>query len=134
MSPLTFVRRGLAAGCLFGITLMVPAFAQRSQPPAADNTRVNKPDREQGAPTADQGKNNRTDRDMASKIRRSVMADKSLSSYAHNCKIIAQHGRVTLKGPVRSEEERHAIEQKAREVAGDGNVDNQLTVRAARSK
>ncbi len=63
------------------------------------------------------------------KIRRAVVADKSLSTYAHNVKIIAEHGKVTLKGPVHSNDERQNIEAKAVEVAGSGNVTNQLTVK-----
>lgn len=53
---------------------------------------------------------------------------KSLSTYGHNVKIITQGGKVTLKGPVHSEEEKTNIAGKAVEVAGDGNVDNQLDV------
>ena len=75
----------------------------------ADNTRVNKRDREKGAVTADQAKENLTDRQLMQKIRKSVMNDKSLSTYAHNVKIIATNGKVTLKGPVRSDEERKTI-------------------------
>ena len=55
-------------------------------------------------------------------IRKSIVDDKSLSTYAHNVKIIAQNGQVTLKGPVHSEEERRSIESKATEVAGAGKV------------
>ena len=62
------------------------------------------------------------------RVRKSIVDDKSLSTYAHNVKIIAQDGKVTLKGPVRSESERQAIEQKATEVAGVGNVKNELTI------
>lgn len=46
------------------------------------------------------------------------MQDKSLSAYAHNVKVVTQNGIVTLKGPVKSEEEKTAIEQKAAEAAG----------------
>jgi osmotically-inducible protein OsmY len=63
-----------------------------------------------------------------------VVEDKSLSTYAHNVKIIAQNGRVTLKGPVRSEEEKKAVERKAEEAAGTGNVASEITVKAARVK
>lgn len=100
------------------------------QPPAPDNTKVNSRDRSKAEPTADQGKNNAGDRDVMQKIRKSIMDDKSLSTYAHNVKVIAQHGQVTLKGPVRSEEEKKTIEQKAADVAGAGNVSNQLTIKA----
>ena len=96
----------------------------------ADNTRVNKRDREKGAVTADQAKETLTDRQLMQKIRKSVMNDKSLSTYAHNVKIIATNGKVTLKGPVRSEEEKRVIETKAAEVAGSGNVVNELTIAA----
>lgn len=96
----------------------------------ADNTRVNKRDREKGAVTADQAKENLTDRQLMQKIRKSVVDDKSLSTYAHNVKIIATNGKVTLKGPVRSEEEKRIIETKAVEVAGSGNVVNELTIKA----
>jgi hyperosmotically inducible protein len=95
-----------------------------------DNSGVNKEDRSASQPTADQAKNNRSDREIMQNIRKSIVEDKSLSGYAHNVKVISQHGRVTLKGPVRSEEERSAVEGKARDVAGAGNVDNQLTVAA----
>jgi osmotically-inducible protein OsmY len=62
-------------------------------------------------------------------IRRDVVKDKSISTYGHNVKIIASHGKVTLKGPVHSEQEKHAIEQHAVKYAGDGNVDDQITVK-----
>jgi osmotically-inducible protein OsmY len=64
------------------------------------------------------------------RIRKALVDDSSLSTYAHNAKIISQGGKVTLKGPVRSEQEKQAIEQKATEVAGAGNVTNDLTVMA----
>jgi hyperosmotically inducible protein len=57
------------------------------------------------------------------------MKDKSLSTYAHNVKIITQDGQVTLKGPVRSESEKQTIETKATEVAGANKVTNELNVK-----
>jgi len=94
----------------------------------ADNTRMNQRDRTRSEVTADQQKENRSDRELASQIRRSITKDKSLSSYAHNVKIIAQNGLVTLKGPVRSAEEKHAVEAKAVEVAGAEHVKNEIQV------
>jgi hyperosmotically inducible protein len=58
------------------------------------------------------------------------MNDKSLSTYAHNVKIITQDGQVTLKGPVRSEDEKKAVEAKAAEIAGESKVANELDVKA----
>jgi osmotically-inducible protein OsmY len=95
----------------------------------ADNTRVNKQDRDASQPTADQAKNARSDREIMKDIRKSIVDDKSLSTYAHNVKVISQHGKVTLRGPVRSDEERKAIEAKARDAAGPGNVTNDLSVK-----
>jgi hyperosmotically inducible periplasmic protein len=103
-----------------------------SQTPAADNTKANKTAKN-GA-TADQGKNNESDRTIMQKIRQAVMADKSLSTYAHNVKIIAQNGKVTLKGPVNSDAEKQSIEQKAVDVAGAGNVTNEITIKTAKPK
>jgi osmotically-inducible protein OsmY len=95
-----------------------------------DNTKVNKRDRDRSEPTADQQKGNASDRDMTKKIRQSSVADKSLSTYAHNVKVISQNGVVTLKGPVRSEEEKKAIESKAMEVVGSGGrINNEMSVK-----
>jgi len=94
----------------------------------ADNTKVNSRDRAKGAVTADQQKENVSDRDLTQKIRRALMQDKSLSSYAHNVKVIAQGGQVTLKGPVRSDVEKQTVEAKAIEVAGAGHVTNQISI------
>ena len=58
------------------------------------------------------------------------MNDKSLSTYAHNVKIITQEGQVTLKGPVRSEDEKKAVEQKAADIAGENKVNSELDVKA----
>jgi osmotically-inducible protein OsmY len=76
---------------------------------------------------------NPTDRDLSKRVRQSLMSDKSLSTYAHNIKIVARDGKVTLKGPVRSEEEKSAIEAKATEVAGAGNVTNELELAPPKS-
>jgi osmotically-inducible protein OsmY len=94
----------------------------------ADNTKVNERDRAKGAATADQQKENAADRDLTQKIRQALMDDKSLSSYAHNVKVIAQGGQVTLKGPVRSDQEKQTVEAKAVAVAGAGHVTNQMSV------
>ena len=123
---------GAAILALCGMLSGIPAVAQNS--PAPDNTKVNKGDRSAGAPTADQAKNNKSDREIMKEIRKSIQEDKSLSSYGHNVKVIAQSGQVTLKGPVNSDEERKSIEAKAAEVAGAGNVTNQMTVKEEKPK
>ena len=104
------------------IASAVPLFAQ------ADNTKANAGDRAQGAVTADQQKENPTDRALTQKIRQALVHDKTLSTYAHNVKIVSQDGHVTLKGPVRSDEEVKSVEAAATKVAGAGHVSNELTV------
>src|ERR1700732_104191 len=113
--------------------LMAMPKQDNGQQPAPDNSKTNKRDRDKNSPTADRQKMNATDRDLAKRIRSAIVDDKSLSTYAHNIKIVAQDGKVTLKGPVRSEEEKSAIEAKATEVAGAGNVINQLEVAPPKS-
>jgi hyperosmotically inducible periplasmic protein len=103
-----------------------PLFSQ--EPSKSDNTRVNKRDRSSEQVTADQQKQNSSDIELSRKIRSSISKDKSLSTYAHNVKVITQDGIVTLKGPVRSEEESKVVESKAADVAGASNVKNQLDI------
>ena len=107
---------------------------QAKQATQPDNTRMNQADRDEGRVTADQQRGDRSDAEITRQIRRSIVQDKSLSTYAHNVKVVAQGGKVTLKGPVHSEEEKSAVEQKAVEVVGPGNVTNELTVKTARKK
>ena len=95
----------------------------------ADNTKVNKRDRKSSAVTADQQKETDTDRQTSANIRRALMDSKDLSTYAHNVKIITQNGMVTLKGPVRSQEEKKTVEAKAIEIAGAGKVKSMISVK-----
>ena len=122
-----------AVWTILGFAGLNPAIAQ-NQPPAPDNTKVNQRDRVKSEPTADQAKNNVSDREIMQKIRKALIDDKSLSTDAHNVKIITQNGKVTLKGPVRSAEEKQAVEKTAKDVAGGENVTSELTVKAARAK
>jgi len=102
--------------------------ADRSSAPStkADNSKVNERDRNSAALTPmDQG-SSEADRKITQQIRQDLMKDKSLSFTAKNVKIITVDGKVTLRGPVKSDAERSAIEAAARRVTG--NVDSQLEV------
>jgi hyperosmotically inducible protein len=104
-------------------------WAQQPGRQAPDNTKTNQRDRSQNEPTADQQKENQSDRELAAKVRQALVKDKSLSTYAHNVKIIAQDGTVTLKGPVRSEEEKRVVEEKAADAAGGADkIQSELEV------
>jgi hyperosmotically inducible protein len=126
-SRLRFTLQVSVLSLLMGIGLT--AVAQDSAPTEPDNTKVNERDKDSSQPTADQQKENPSDRDITRQIRQSVMKDKSLSSYAHNVKIISQNGMVTLKGPVRSDDEKHAVEAKAADVVGQDKVSSELEVK-----
>jgi len=121
------------SGALMAVWLGSIGLALAQQPRSArqapDNTRTNQRDRSQNEPTADQQKENQPDRELTAKVRQALVKDKSLSTYAHNVKIIAQDGVVTLKGPVRSEQEKEAVEAKAAEAAGGADkIRNELEV------
>ena len=109
-----------------GFGLLIPCAQVFAQAP--DNSKTNQQDR--GAATADQQTENRGDRDLARKIRKSIMDDKNLSTYARNVEVIARNGTVMLKGPVRTDEEKSAIEAKAVEIAGAANVKSEITVKS----
>ena len=118
-----------ALAFLLSVSLQALSPGQDAQP-KPDNTKVNERDRNSGAATADKQKMNAADRELTAKIRKSVMADKSLSTYAHNVKIISQDGMVTLKGPVRSDEEVKSIVSKTVQIVGSADkVTNQMAVK-----
>ncbi len=109
--------------CTFALStsLLLPCAVQAGSRPKSDQN--------SSQPTADQGKNNTSDRELMRQIRRDVVKDKTLSTYGHNVKIIAQGGKVTLKGAVHSEDEKQTIANYAQKYAGPGNVDDELTVK-----
>ncbi len=124
------IRTFLCIGLLLGVGVLTQAQEPNNQaPPASDNTKTNQRDRSANEPTADQQRDTRSDRDITQQIRRSIMNDKSLSTYAHNVKVITQQGQVTLKGPVQSEDEKKSIEAKAAEVVGENKVSSELNVK-----
>src|SRR4029453_16682369 len=107
-----FFKRAILAVAAVGL-FAIPAVGATGQTPAPDNTKVNPRDRSKAAQTAAQPKENAADRELTRSIRHALMQDKDLSTYAHNVKISTQAGQVTLKGPVRSEEEKRVVEAKA---------------------
>jgi len=104
-----------------------------AQQPAPDNTKTNKRDSNTStAVTAGKQSNAKADRELAANIRKSIVGDKTLSTYAHNVKIVAVNGEVTLKGPVRSEDEKASVQKKAEAQAGVTRVVNQLDIAPAK--
>ena len=128
----SFKLRPIVHSLMVATVLALPAISAAQTP--ADNTKVNQRDRAKGAVTADQQKDNESDRTITQNIRKSLMKDKSLSTYAHNVKIVSIDGEVTLKGPVRSEDEKRIVAAKAVAVAGEGRVVDQITIAPAKTK
>lgn len=92
-----------------------------------DNAAVNERDRGATAKTPIDQNENQKDIDVTAAIRKRVVGTK-LSLNAQNIKIITQNGKVTLRGPVKSAEEKKQLEEIAHAVAGAGNVDSQLEI------
>jgi hyperosmotically inducible protein len=108
------------------LTAWAPMIHAQQYP--ADNSGKNVRDRKDGAPTSGNQSNAKSDVAITQEIRKVVMADKSLSTNAHNVKIITADGVVTLRGPVKSAAEKATIEAKAKQAAGVSRVDNQLEI------
>lgn len=119
----------LSAAVAFGAAPIVQAAQDTTK---ADNTKKNK--EENKGLTADQQKENKTDREITREIRRAVVKDKTLSVKAHNVKIITKDGQVTLKGPVKSEDEKKTVEKAATAVVGKGKVTNELEIAPPKDK
>ncbi len=125
-------KKTLLLAALFIASITLTSVPGVSLAQAADNTKINQRDRSRGEMTADQQGQSKQDREITQKIRKAIREDKSLSTYAHNVKIITADGMVTLKGPVRSEAEKAAIEQKAARITGNGKINNELDIALAR--
>ena len=95
---------------------------------APDNTGRNVRDRGGDTVTSGDQSESKADLETTRKIRQAVVGDDSLSTSAHNVKIITADGAVTLRGPVRSDDERRKIGAMAEQVAGAGRVQNHLEV------
>lgn len=126
---LTHYTRNALCGLTLAIGLSLCPLQAAQNSPQSDNTKVNKQQHEGTQPSADNAKNSMSDREIMAHIRRDVVKDKSLSTYGRNVKIISAHGKVTLKGPVHTDDEKKTIEAYAQRYAGNGNVDDEITVK-----
>lgn len=124
--------KNFALVVVLGSLLLAPVSTAAAQqtplPKPPDNTKVNK----QGGTTADDQSQSKPDLALAQKIRQAIVKDKSLSTNAHNCKVVTRDGAVTLRGPVNSDKEKVAVEKIAVQIAGEGKVTNELTVKSGK--
>ncbi len=126
---------------IFGALLLVYS-SQAQQPTAtprdpaasvsteADNTKRNSTEENKNTDTAEKQSNNKDDLALTQKIRQEVVKDGSLSMNAKNIKIIVRDGKVMLRGPVDSQQEKDLIATKAGQIAGKDKIDNQLELKA----
>jgi hyperosmotically inducible periplasmic protein len=109
--------------------LAIAAISIAQAQTAPDNTKQNATDSTNRMASADAQKNDKTDLMLTKTIRANVMADKSLSTYAHNVKIVTVNGNVTLNGVVHSQQEKDTIEAKAQAALAGGSLTNNLKVK-----
>ena len=132
MRKTTFlIASALSAAVAF--TAPYPASAVQHEKSKADDTKMNKQESNEEQ-SAEQQKEAKSDRETTRQIRRALTKNKSLSTYARNVKIITQDGKVTLKGPVRSEKEKTIVEKAATDVVGKESVSNEIEIAPKKQK
>jgi osmotically-inducible protein OsmY len=99
-----------------------------------DNSKINQRDRNESAKTPENQSGDKADVELTRQIRKEITQDDSLSTLAHNVKIITERGKVTLRGPVNSMAEKEKIVQKAQQIAGADKVQNELDVKSSDKK
>lgn len=119
----------LAGTAIAQSTSTAPAVPPAQATPSADSTRMNERDRGNTEETAQSQMLGKGDRELLAAVRRSVVKDKSLSTMAHNIKILASNGVVTLRGPVKSTDEKSRVEALVKQVAGVSSVQNNLDIK-----
>lgn len=115
-------------GALAFLTACDKQADEKDKRPSADNTKMNERDKGGGTVTPLDQSNLQPDLDTTQKIRQALVADDTLSTDAKNVKVITNNGVVVLRGPVKSDAERTAVEVLARRNAGANRVDSQLEV------
>ena len=106
------------------------AMAGESPTTAPNNSGINTRDRAADALTAGMAGQTKPDVVLAADIRKRIVATE-MSVDAKNVKVVVLGGKVTLRGPVKSQEEKDTIAKIAVDVGGEANVDNQLEITAA---
>jgi len=118
----------LVLTCLSTVTLAAMAADDKTKP---DNTAVNERDRSGETQTSGDQSNSSADLKITQTIRQALMKDSELSTTAKNVKIITNNGQVTLRGPVKTAQEKAKIDQLAKSAAGGAKIDDQLEVKGS---
>ena len=118
----------LVLACLSTVSVAAMAADDKTKP---DNTAINERDRSRETQTSGDQSNSSADLKTTQAIRQALMKDSELSTTAKNIKIITNNGQVTLRGPVKSAQEKAKIDQLARSAAGGAKIDDQLDVKGS---
>jgi hyperosmotically inducible periplasmic protein len=119
----------LALACLSALSLA--AFAADNEKAKPDNTSTNERDRSGEAKTSGDQSNSSADLKITQAIRQALIKDDQLSTTAKNIKVITANGQVTLRGPVKTAQEKAKVDQIARSAAGGAQIDDQLEVKGS---
>ena len=119
----------LALACLSAVSLVAMAADEKTKP---DNTAINERDRSGETKTSGDQSNSSADLKTTQAIRQALMKDGELSMTAKNIKVITANGHVTLRGPVKTAQEKTKIDQLAKSAAGGAQIDNQLAVKGSK--
>jgi hyperosmotically inducible protein len=120
----------LTLACLSAFSLA--ALAADDEKAKADNSATNERDRSGETKTSGDQSNSSADLKITQAVRQALMKDSELSTTAKNIKIITANGQVTLRGPVKTEQEKAKIDQIARSAAGGAQIDDQLDVKESK--
>jgi hyperosmotically inducible periplasmic protein len=118
----------LALACLSALSIAALAGNEKEKP---DNTATNQRDRSGETKTSGDQSNSSSDLKTTQAIRQALMKDGELSTTAKNIKVITANGHVTLRGPVKTAQEKAKIDQLAKSAAGGAQIDNQLDVKGS---
>jgi osmotically-inducible protein OsmY len=118
----------LALASLSVVNLTALADNEKAKP---DNTAMNERDRSGETKTSGDQSNSSADIKTTQAIRQALMKDGELSMTAKNIKVITANGHVTLRGPVKTAQEKAKIDQLAKSAAGGAQIDNQLDVKGS---
>ena len=120
----------LTLACLSALSLAGLAADDKKAEP--DNTATNERDRSSEAKTSGDQSNSSADLKITQAIRQALMKDPELSTTAKNIKVITVNGQVTLRGPVKTAQEKAKIDQIARSAAGRAQIADQLDVKGSK--
>jgi len=123
------IRALLVAATVSTISLAAVAADEKTNP---DNTAINKRDRSGETNTSGDQSNSSADLKTTQAVRQALMKDDELSMTAKNIKVIAANGQVTLRGPVKTAQEKTKIAQIAKSAAGGAQIVDELDVKGSK--